>query len=512
MEDIIIAPQEGKQSLAMNLKADIIFFGGAAGSGKSRLILMKALQYMEDGLFNCIYFRKTIKNLEGAGGLWPEGKKLYSPFSSHVREQAKEIIFPSGFKVHMTYLDRDEDCEKNHQGLQYGGVFFDELTHFTQYSFLYLVGRMRSASDNDSFCMASCNPSPDSWVLRWVEWYLDEDGYPREDLCGTVRYFVIVNDQPIFADTEEELAKAYPHICYNENPLTGNMDYIPPMSFAFINGTIYDNPALIAANPKYLTNLKAQTEVNRARLLDGNWYARAEGANYFKRDWLQEADSVPSGCTRCRAWDKAGTKPNDLNRNPDYTAGSPMFHKSREGDYYLTWDFLESLNDGDNEKRDAGITGRFRELAGKRDKMMIEQAREDGESCRVVLPLDPAQAGKSEYAYSAKRMGDAGFLVFSDPMPGNKSKLTRAQPFFNACENGYVYIVKSSFPNEATYDAYMAELEKFDGEPSTAMKKDDWTDATASGFNYMHTIRVVKIVKRNQNAGKTALSEYKQSA
>ena len=33
-------------------------------------------------------------------------------------------------------------------------------------------------------------------------------------------------------------------------------------TFCFIGGTIFDNPALIKANPKYLSALKAQTKVN----------------------------------------------------------------------------------------------------------------------------------------------------------------------------------------------------------------------------------------------------------
>ena len=75
-------------------------------------------------------------------------------------------------------------------------------------------------------------------------------------------------------------------------------------------------------------------------------------------------------------------------------------------------------------------------------------------------------------------------------MPYNKSKLTRFQPFASACENGLVFIDKSSFPNEDTYNEYCNELEKFDGGMSGShVIKDDWCDATASGFNYINIMK-----------------------
>ena len=168
---------------------------------------------------------------------------------------------------------------------------FDELTHFSQSQFLYLIGRLRSQAEGDSFAMGTCNPDPDSWIYNWVEWYLNPEGYPDQDKDGVVRYFVIVDDRPVFADTEEELADAYPDICYQDNG--DERVYIPPLSFTFISGTIFNNPALIKSNPKYLSALKAQSPINRARLLDGNWHARAEGSNYFQRRWLNKLDKVP---------------------------------------------------------------------------------------------------------------------------------------------------------------------------------------------------------------------------
>lgn len=483
----IIAPQPGKQELAFNLDADVLIYGGAAGSGKSRLLLMRPLKHIDDPGFNCVFFRRTTKALEKSGSLWPEGKKLYRPFKPHIRERDHQIIFKSGATFTMDHLEHEKDAEGNHQGTQYGGILFDELTHFTQTQFLYLIGRMRSEADSDSFCMATCNPDPDSWVYNWVEWYLDDspEGYPDPEKCGKIRYFVIINESPVFADTPEELAEAYPEICYQDDG-AGNKIYVPPLSFAFIGGTIFDNPALLKSNPKYLAALKSQTKINRARLLDGAWRVRAEGSNYWDRKWLHKVDKMPLNLTCCRAWDKASTEPSDVNPYPDYTAGSPMMGKDSDGNYYLYWGFDEAITD-----KGSGITGRFRKRPGERDNLILKQAQKDGTDCTVIFAVDPGQSGKVEFQESSKKLIEKGFCVKPDPTPSNKSKLKRFEPFSSACENGLVSIVESSFPNKATLEAFYKELEAFDGERSSANRKDDWADACASAFNYLAQDKVI---------------------
>jgi predicted phage terminase large subunit-like protein len=503
-KQIVIAPQKGKQELAFNLKVDVLIYGGAAGSGKSRLLLMKPLQYINDPDYEAVFFRRTTKALEKAGSLWPESKKLWRPFAPRVRERDHQHIFPGGATISMDHLEHEKDAEGNHQGTQYSGIHFDELTHFSQTQFLYLIGRMRSSSEGDSYCMATCNPDPDSWVYDWIEWYLDdsEEGYPDETKCGKIRYFVIVDESPIFADTEEELAEAYPDICYQEDPATGELIYVAPLSFSFINGTIFDNPALIRANPKYLSALKSQTKINRARLLDGAWRVRAEGSSLFDRKWLHKVDAIPRGCKECRAWDKASQEPSDVNRYPDYTAGSPKIAKDNDGNYYLYWGFVDEATD-----KNSGIIGKFRKRPGERDNLILKQSQQDGSDCTVVFAIDPGQSGKVEFRESSKKLIEKGFTVRSDPMPNTKSKTKRFEPFSSACQNGLVSIVESSFPNKATLDAFYKEMESFCEERSTAHRKDDWPDATASGFNWLAQERVIKIVPRNQTHSKTYASE-----
>lgn len=342
--------------------------------------------------------------------------------------------------------------------------------------------------------MASTNPDPDSWVLDWVLWYLDEQGYPREDRCGKIRYFVVVEDKPVFADTEEELAEQYPDLCYVMNDKTGTMQYVPPMTFCFINGNIFDNPELIKANPKYLSNLKAQTKIQRARLLDGNWLVRPEGANVWDRSWLHKKSlsELPSDFRQkfrfARAWDKAYNEPSDTNRYPDYTASVKMA-KDKDGNIYIFGDY-----DPETYDEKTLIYGRFRKRPGDRDALIARQAEYDGKGCLIILPRDPA-AGVIEYAEAAKKLNQAGFKVKPDPTPSNQKKMIRFMPFSSACQNGSVYIVEDSFPNMQTLEAFYKELESFNGERSTASRKDDWADSAASVYNALCKEVVYNAVK-----------------
>ena len=127
---ISFAPQEGKQTLAFNMKVDVLIYGGSAGSGKSRLLLLKSLSHAyNDPYFEGVIFRRTSPPLRAAGGLFSEAKKLYSSLNPHVREKDMEILFKNtkGGNIKFTHLENENDAEGNHQGLQYSMVGFDEL-------------------------------------------------------------------------------------------------------------------------------------------------------------------------------------------------------------------------------------------------------------------------------------------------------------------------------------------------------------------------------------------------
>lgn len=112
-----LAPQEGKQRKAFDTEVDVMIFGGAAGSGKSRLLLIKALKHAyQDTNFEGVMFRRTTGPLKGAGGLFTESKKLFRPLNPRIREKDMEIIFEgtNGGNLKYTHLEHENDAEGNH--------------------------------------------------------------------------------------------------------------------------------------------------------------------------------------------------------------------------------------------------------------------------------------------------------------------------------------------------------------------------------------------------------------
>ena len=461
----ILQPQEGAQEVALLCDADVVLYGGSAGSGKSYLLLLKLLMGTDDPNFNGIIFRRTTTTLRD--GLWGEAKQLYKAWKPRIQEQPMRMEFNTGAVIKFNHLEYDKNAEMDHQGKQYSLVAFDEACQFSEYQVTYLMSRLRSAAEGNSQLFCTMNPDPDSFMREWVDWWIDEEGYPIPERSGVKRYFCRHNGEMKFADTKEELKERFPEALKVWNPLTKKYVEVEPKSMVFINGTIFDNPALIAANPQYLAELNSLPEIEKARLLHGNWDARPEGANYFDRKWLKKADSIPLNAVSCRAWDKASTEPSDVNTHPDYTASTKMY-KSKDGFFYIVGNYHPDIHD----KKDPDVLGKFRERPGARDTLILKQAKYDGADCAVVFSQDPGQAGVTEYQESAKKLIEEGFRVSKDPMPPINSKLSRYTPFSSACENGLVYIVESTFDRK-TLEAFYGEHEAFDGERSTRTRKDD---------------------------------------
>lgn len=98
-----IAPQPGSQETFLNTPADIVLYGGAAGSGKTVALLMDALEHINDPNFRAVYFRKNTTQLQG--GLWPAAKKLFGMFGGEPKENKMEIHFPSGATIKFAYME-----------------------------------------------------------------------------------------------------------------------------------------------------------------------------------------------------------------------------------------------------------------------------------------------------------------------------------------------------------------------------------------------------------------------
>lgn len=442
-----IAPQAGSQEIFLNTSADIVLYGGAAGSGKTNALLMDALKFIDDPNFRAVYFRKNTTQLDG--GLWPDAKKLFSRFGGVAREQAHEINFPSGATVKFAYMELEKHAE-SHQGIQYSAIYWDEFTHFSRTQVLYLMSRLRSGAEADSYMKCSMNPDRDHFVFDWVEPYLDKNGYPDPTKCGKLRYFVMDGGVLRGYWSEEE--------CIQNHPLD------MPKTYTFIQGTIDDNPVLDFIEPKYRATLEQNSPINVARLRYGNWLARAEGSNYFQREWCEIVDAPPKDAVRVRSYDLAATLPSEKNPDPDYTAGVRMSKSKLDGCYYV--EHVEKFRD-----RPSGVESR-----------LIALANQDSSKTRITIPQDPGAAGKSYASSLIRKLAERGYHARAKPT--NKDKVTRFAPFSAAAEAGLVKVVRGSWN-----DDFFTELEGFTGD---GRGHDDQVDATSDAFTTLNEVKFLK--------------------
>ena len=172
---VVIKPQPGPQTQFCSCSADVAFYGGSAGGGKSFALLLDPLYHIDNPQFGAVIFRRTTKQITSEGSLWDVASDLYTSINGRMLQSPSlNCQFPSGMKVTFAHME----YEKNRfdwQGSRIAWIGFDELTHFTWKQFIYMFSRGRSSSGVPGKIRGTCNPDPDSWVRRFIDWWIGVD-------------------------------------------------------------------------------------------------------------------------------------------------------------------------------------------------------------------------------------------------------------------------------------------------------------------------------------------------
>lgn len=231
-------PTPGPQVVALNSEADEIFFGGAAGGGKTSLVLGAAMTMHR----RSIIFRKEFpqfkeiqeqltKTLEPIGGL-----KLYNG-QSHIwtmlQDRTIEIASVSTPRAKEKYKGRPHDLKA-----------FDELPDFTRETYRFLIAWNRTTIPGQRCRVLSAGNPPTTpegeWVVQYWGPWLDTQ-HPAPAASGEVRYFAMIDN----VDTEVE----------NGQIFTYKNNLVYPKSRTFILSLVEDNPYLGADYYARLDNL-----------------------------------------------------------------------------------------------------------------------------------------------------------------------------------------------------------------------------------------------------------------
>lgn len=319
---------------------------------------------------------------------------------------------------------------------------FDELTHFSEKQFFYMLSRNRSTCGVKPYVRATCNPDADSWVAKFIAWWINPDtGYPIKERSGVKRYFTRVDDTVIWGDTAEECAEK------------SGVDISLCKSVTFIASSIHDNKALLEADPSYLASLNALSLVERERLLNGNWKIKPAAGLYFPRSGIRIVNTIPDKLvTTVRAWDLAATEITTSNKDPDRTCGT-LWGRMRNGQYIIL--------DGKRVAKNAASVRDLIVSTAKQDKTIYGTSK-------IFIPQDPGQAGKDQSRSYSKIL--TGYSFMSNPVTGNK--ITRAEPMAAQWQNGNIYMLEGEWNKPY--------LDEMDGFPD--LLHDDYVDSSSDGF------------------------------
>jgi predicted phage terminase large subunit-like protein len=351
-------------------------------------------------------------------------------------------VFPSGASIRFAHLQHDKTVY-DWQGAQVPLIGFDELTHFTEAQFWYMLSRNRDpAGLVRPYMRAATNPEP-GWLADLLAWWINDDGYAIQERSGVVRYFVRYEGQVIWADTPEELAD-YPGT--------------RPKSLTFIPARLQDNKILMARNPEYLANLMALPLIERERLLGGNWRIRPSGGKVFNESWfsLVRAEDVPGGGQECRYWDYAATEKQLKGDDPDYTAGVKI--RKVGGTYYVMDCITVQSGPAEVDRLIVSTAGRDR-----------EQAARTGTRYAVRWEKQPAAAGKRDNRHLVQLLD--GFDAAGMAPEGDK--ITRAKALSAQSEQGFVVLVAAAWNRQ--WLTHMHHQPDWD--------HDDIMDASAGAYN-----------------------------
>lgn len=245
-------PQPGPQTMALENMADIIFYGGQAGGGKTDLLIGVAITQQQ----HSILFRRQAVQLTGIE------ERITKVLGTRKGYNSTTGVWrlPDSRLLELGSVNEPDDWMK-YQGRAHDAKLFDEITHFTEIQFRTLIGWMRTDNPNvRQRVIAAGNPPTDSegeWVIRfWAPW-LDPQ-HPNPAKPGELRWFITGEDGEDLEVNGPSLVKV-------------KGKWVKPKSRTFVPSSVDDN--LFLQITGYGDTLMALPEPLRSQMAEGNFLA-----------------------------------------------------------------------------------------------------------------------------------------------------------------------------------------------------------------------------------------------
>lgn len=198
-------PQPGPQAEAFDHPADEVLYGGAAGGGKSDLVLgLATTQHLRS-----LIFRRQATDLDG---LWERLTELLKD-RGLIREQnsvKKRMVMTDGRLIEMGHLEQP-GSEKSWQGRPHDLIAFDEAAQLDEAKIMFVTQWLRTVTPGQRcrVLFATNPPIPDmrggeivdvstgDWMKRWFAPWIDPD-FRDKAAPGEIRWCVMKREADRF--------------------------------------------------------------------------------------------------------------------------------------------------------------------------------------------------------------------------------------------------------------------------------------------------------------------------
>jgi hypothetical protein len=264
-------------------KANEVLYGGAAGGGKTKALIMDAfLRALKNPGTTAAIFRRSYRELEDTD--------IKEALASYPKEIAKynagrhEFLLVNGSKIIFRHCENEAD-RFNYSGVEIQFLYFDELTSFEQTIYDFLKTRLRAKKTLGVTPIVRSASNPGNIGHGWVK-------------------KMFVDAGPYMSIQEQKL---YSEALHKERVI--RTQYIPALAT--------ENPHI---TDDYIFELESKPEALRAALLNGDWNS-FEGqcftefvndrAHYEDRLWTHVISDfkIPDWWPRYFSFDHGYSKP-----------------------------------------------------------------------------------------------------------------------------------------------------------------------------------------------------------
>jgi hypothetical protein len=392
-----------------------VFYGGAAGGGKSDALLMAACQYVHVPTYSALILRRSYTDLALPGAIMDRAISWWhNKHGAKWNQQKKQFTFPSGATITFGYLGTQKDVYR-YQSAEFQFIGFDELTQFTATQFTFMFSRLRrnSQTQHVPLRMRSASNPPASLDGAWVKHrYLTK-------ACVT-------------ASREQFFGQTW----WNQDR-------------CFIPARMEDNPHLDQAS--YRQSLSNLDTVTKAQLETGDWSAHANGR--FHRSWFGKFKDIGDA----------------LIVGEGYYGASNLVHKSQLA--ITMW--VDPANRKKRESKNTCILVVGQDTRGRLFVLdvvceQLDLTEQIPRLYQLALRWKPMRIGFESNGFQMHLVNEAHdrtryphMPTIKEVEPEGKSKLTRATPAINKACQGEIFVLDG---DPAWLEPWFAELELFTGD------------------------------------------------